>query len=197
MQNTEQTISKIINRISPLGSENPLFSLPKSSYSDLIVGIKNLMRNPASSDGLNLQTLQVLTLLFDQLNSRTNNLSEKNIKPCLNEIWMKSRMEHQFTRQRAFDLLARIGNCSFYLYDLIKSGVPFIGNQNETQFDYKWNKRIITVLSCFDWFSKISLQGRVRVNKRQTNSHFSLDPLPGSRFASKLRSSPDFNSNVA
>lgn len=170
----ESSVEKLIIRFSQIGSKNPLFGLSDSSFGELVNGVKFLLRNPANSDELGLMVVQLLTLLFDKLNSAQNNIAKRNIKRCLAEIWNKSRTERKLIQKSVFNLLSRIGNNKFYFSEWVKTGVALIGSQSGSTFNVQWNSHVVTLLSCLDWFAHSNLAGifSVLLTRRQKVANF-------------------------
>lgn len=172
----EASVEKLIVRFSQVGAKNPLFGLSDSSFAELVSGIKVLLKNPANSDELDSMVVQLLTLLFDKLNSAQNNLVKKNIKRCLGELWNKSRTERTFIQKSVFSLLGRVGNSKFYFSEWVKTCAALVGSQSPATFNVNWNSNVITILSCLDWFAHSNLEGTNPAfsNPKTKNRSFSI-----------------------
>jgi hypothetical protein len=154
------SIEKLISIFSEVGKKNPLYDLLDKDFEYLIKGLRLLLKNPATSDQLDLMVLHLLTILFDQLNSKWNNITKRNLKKCLEDIWTKSRSNKHNIQEKVFNLVTRIGNNKFYFSELVRTGIKLISQQEIQDFSIKWNFRVITIFSCFDWFSHSNLQGK-------------------------------------
>lgn len=165
----QSALSQILNFTSLPSSDNPLYKLTDSNFLDLTSGINTLFMNPTNSDGVNFQILQLLSQLFEKLNSPENNVMKRNIKSSVSNLWKKSRVDQVILREKIFNLIARLGNSSFYFPELVATSLSVIANQNVTDIKLDWNIRVINTLSCFNWFVESDMKGSTQTNQKIAN----------------------------
>jgi hypothetical protein len=159
LRTCESALNRITELVSTVSKKNPIFELKEADFFDLLSGLRSLLMNPTNSDEMNFKILEILTILFEKLNSSQNDLKKRNIKGCLSELWKKSRVESVLVREKVFGLITRLGTTSFYFGGLVNSSVSLITGQKLKSFNGKWNSKVINIFSCFDWFMESDVQG--------------------------------------